>query len=115
MPGAVSYVQNLPKWFIFVAGATGVAAVGMIDYLTGDYSLLIFYLLPVSFVAWFAGPLRGACIAILSGIARLNADYATFSNKNLLYWNSCEDLLFLIISAILIAQLQKALGSGRSN
>ena len=114
MPGAMAYLERQPKWLIYIFGLVGIAFVGFIDYLTGDYSILIFYLGPVALATWFVGPWRGGSLAILSGIARLNADYAIFTNKKLLYWNSLEDTVFLVISSVLIALLRKALKGGTS-
>lgn len=94
---------------MLVIGVLFVAAIGSIDYLTGDYSLLIFYLFPISLVSWFVGCWRGVLIAVLSGVARFSADYMVVTNLRHLYWNSCEDTAFLIVVAFLIFFLRKAL------
>ena len=96
---------------MLVIGFVLVAGTGYIDYLTGDYSLLIFYLIPISFVSWFVGCWRGAFIALLSGAARFFADYTIVTNVHLLYWNSIEDMVFLVIVAFLIYFLKRALKS----
>ena len=109
MAGFVEFMDVQPKWLKLVIGFILVAGIGYIDYLTGDYSLLIFYLIPISFVSWFAGCWRGALIALLSGAARFFADYAIVTNVRLLYWNSIEDTIFLTFVAFLIFFLRKAL------
>jgi hypothetical protein len=105
----MDFVARLPKWLILVIGVILVAIIGYIDFLTGDYSLLVFYMLPVALVAWFVGFWRGGFIAVLCGVARILADYVTFTNKRLLYWNTFEDSVFLIVVSLLIFLLRKSL------
>ena len=109
MAGIVKFMDRQPKWLMLVFGFILVAGIGYIDYLTGDYSLLIFYLIPISFVSWFVGCWRGAFIALLSGVTRFFADYTIVTNVRLLYWNSIEDTIFLMFVAVLIYFLRKAL------
>jgi hypothetical protein len=111
MPGMMAFMQRQPKWLINVIGFILVALIGYIDYLTGDYSILVFYLLPVAFVSWFSGRWHGAATAIAGGVARLVSDSALPLNSRHLYWNSFEDTCFLLIVAFLIALLRKALES----
>ncbi len=109
MPDSTGFIDRLPKWLILVIGIIAVVLIGYVDYLTGDYSLLIFYLFPISLVAWFVGCWRGMLTAVLSGVARLLADYTVVTNLRLLYWNTVEDTLFLMFVAFLIFLLRKAL------
>jgi hypothetical protein len=109
MSGIGEYIEKRPEWLTFVAGLILATIIGYIDYLTGNYSLLIFYIFPIALVSWFTGLRRGILIAILSGFARFSADFAVFTNKRLLYWNSVEDGVFLMIVAFLIVLLRKAL------
>jgi len=46
-----------------------VAYTGAMDYVTGTIVLLAFYLIPICFVAWFAGRIPGAIIALASAAA----------------------------------------------
>jgi hypothetical protein len=105
------FLESRPKWLKLLIGFIMVVFIGYLDFLTGDYSLLVFYLLPVSLVSWFVGPTRGALIATACGIARLSADYPQFTNKRLLYWNAFEDMIFLVIVAFLISLLRRAFES----
>jgi len=111
MSGIGEYIDRQPVWFIFVTGIIITSFLGYIDFLTGNYSLLVFYVFPIALVSWFTGWRRGILIALLSGLARFIADYAAFTNKRLLYWNSCEEAVFLIVVAFLLAFLRKALNS----
>ncbi len=109
MAGFMKFMDRQPKWLIVVAGLLLVILIGIIDYLTGDYSLLIFYLMPISLVSWFAGHRAGLVIAFLSGCARFTSDFALAVNIRHLYWNSLEEGMFLLIVALLISLLRHAL------
>lgn len=109
MPGIAAFLGKQPKWLILVIGIIIVGLIGWIDFLTGDYSLLVFYLIPVSLVSWFAGRWTGAATAVASGGARFVSDYALDLNIRHLYWNALEDTVFLVIVAFLIALLRGAL------
>jgi diguanylate cyclase (GGDEF)-like protein len=86
---------------------------GWIDLITGDYSLIIFYLIPVSLVAWFVSKCSGITFCILSGVVRMIVDESStsfsFSYPVLHYWNDLIELLFLLIMSILFSALRKNL------
>ena len=114
MPGLTAFMQKQPKWLITIIGLILVALIGYIDYLTGDYSILVFYVLPVSFVSWFSGRWHGLVTAFAGGVSRFASDASLDINPRHLYWNTFEDTCFLIIVAFLIALLRKALESDNS-
>ncbi|WP_168206047.1 GGDEF domain-containing protein [Geobacter sp. FeAm09] len=91
---------------------------GWLDYITGDYSLIIFYLIPVSLAAWHAGKAVGACFCLLAFITRLVADGAgtsfSFSYSPLHYWNVFVEFGFLLIMSFLVATLKRHLHTERS-
>ncbi len=102
----LTWLDNLPHWLILATGFLFVLIIGGIDYVTGDYSILVFYLIPVAFVSWYGGRWGGAAIAVASGIARYIADLPL--NLNLLhhYWNAAEDAIFLLVVSLLVALLR---------
>lgn len=86
---------------------------GWADYLTGEYSLIIFYLIPVSLVAWFVNWPSGVLFCLLALATRFTADQAavsfTFKNASLHYWNLFNEFLFLLIMSLLFSILSKNL------
>src|SRR2546430_16683018 len=46
-----------------------VAVIAWVDYVTGDFSLALFYLVPVVLATWDAGRLSGGVIGVLSAAA----------------------------------------------
>ena len=103
------FLARQPQWRILLVGLILVAVIGYVDFLTGDYSILIFYLMPVSMVAWFSGRWSGAAIGICSGCARFVSDYSLAGASPRLYWNSFEDTFFLLVVALVINLLRTAL------
>jgi len=86
---------------------------GWLDYITGDYSLIIFYLIPIALVAWFVGKGSGLIFCVLSLITRLIADEAetsfAFKFSALHYWNLFVEFVFLLIMSLLCSALKKSL------
>lgn len=88
-----------------------------LDYITGDYSLIIFYLIPVSLTAWFVGKPAGVVFCFLSLLVRIIADYGSSPAtrySNLHYWNVFIEFLFLIIMSLLFSILKKNLDNEKS-
>jgi K+-sensing histidine kinase KdpD len=115
MPQKRIFIGGLPKWFWVVAVILLVFLLGIIDYETGDYSIIVFYMIPVVLATWFTGARFGIAVAVISGLVRLYADYETytvFSSAN--YVNVAEDALFLLIIAGLIAILRKMLKGNKT-
>ena len=102
-------LRNLPKWLLFIIGAFLVIIVGYLDYLTGEYSLLVFYLVPLALVTWYVGCFEGILVAILSGFSRYLTENVFIHSSSLLYWNSMEDLFILVFAAVLIHLLRISL------
>ncbi|MBK5275051.1 MAG: GGDEF domain-containing protein [Desulfuromonadales bacterium] len=94
------------------------ALLGWSDYLTGDYSLIIFYLVPVSLVAWFVSMPAGMFFCILAVFTRFIADEYSSSfalnNAPLHYWNLFVEFLFLTIMSLLFSALRRNLDSEKT-
>jgi hypothetical protein len=88
---------------------------GWIDIVTGDYSLIVFYLIPVSLAAWFVSKPCGMLFCLLAVIVRViveeNSTSSFFSHSSLHYWNELTEFLFLLIVSILTSSLKKNLGN----
>lgn len=84
---------------------------GWLDIITGDYSLIVFYLVPVSLVSWFVGKRSGALFCLLSVVVRIIADESTspkiFTHSVLHYWNELVEFVFLLIMSLLFSAFKK--------
>lgn len=106
--------RKLPRWLLMLAGLIMVALVGYVDYLTGDYSLLIFYAIPVALEAWFLGRWGALIICVAAGAARFTSDYFSYSGTGIRYWNSLQDMIFLLLVGMLIATVQELIAEDRT-
>ena len=86
---------------------------GWLDIITGDYSLIVFYLIPVSLAAWFSGKWSGLLFCLMALIVRVIIDAGSspsfVSNSALHYWNQLIDFIFLLIMSLLFSALKKNL------
>jgi len=88
-----------------------------LDYITGDYSLIIFYLIPVSLTAWFVSKKTGVFFCFLSLLARITADFSLYpaaQRSNLHYWNLFIEFAFLLIMSVLFSVLKNKLDSEKT-
>jgi len=81
------------------------------DYLTGvELSFSIFYLIPVTFVVWYAGGAEGVAIALLSASVWLAADIVQVQPNYIsatVYWNALVRLGFFTIVVYLTDTVKK--------
>ena len=102
-------LKEIPARFLVLIGLSLVAVIGYIDYLTEDYSLLIFYAIPVGLIAWLLGDKGVVIISVASGFARYISDYYSYSHNNFRYWTSIEDMLFLLIAGLALSAVKRFL------
>ena len=89
-----------------------VILMGLVDYLTGyELSFFLFYLIPISLVAWFGGKRLGLLISAASAIAWFSADFLSgnrYLNPSLYVWNTLFRLGFFLVVTMLLSALQQA-------
>lgn len=92
MVTVMAFLARRSKTFIIVLGFALVIVLGGIDYLSGsEISFSIFYLLPISLVAWFVGRWAGVVISGLAAASWLVADLSTghfYSHSAIPFWNA---------------------------
>jgi diguanylate cyclase (GGDEF)-like protein len=113
---AVNFLAGLEKrrkLFWTIAGILLIGGVGILDFLTGyELAFSLFYLIPVSLVAWLASQRLGILTSLVSAIVWLTADVAagsSYSQPFIYAWNTLIRLSFFIITALLLSTLRKAL------
>jgi diguanylate cyclase (GGDEF)-like protein len=106
----VGIVSSLSPPMIISTSALLLLLLGWIDYVTGDYSLIIFYLIPVSITAWFVNKRCGVLFCLFAVVVRIVADDGSttlhFTHSALHYWNELIEFLFLIIMSVLFSALK---------
>lgn len=111
---AVNFLANLEKQskpFILIVGFAIIGAIGGIDFLTGfEFSFSVFYVIPISIVAWLTSRFFGVVASLASALVWLGADYATghqYSHHLIPFWNTLIRLIFFVIITLLLSTLRK--------
>ena len=90
---------------------------GIIDFLTGyELTFSLFYLAPISLVAWFKGKRFALLASAISAIAWFLADFFSgnrYSDSSLYVWNTLIRLSFFFIVSTLLSELKKAYDSNK--
>jgi signal transduction histidine kinase len=106
------YINKQSKITILVVGFSFILFWGVFDYLTGpQIAFSIFYLFPISFVAWFAGKRSGVVISIAGAIVWFYADLlsgAVYSHPAIFYWNTIVRLGFFLIVTEILTRYKKS-------
>jgi diguanylate cyclase (GGDEF)-like protein len=102
------YFDGKSPSFFIVVGTALVVLVGVPDYvLPRRVSFSIFYLIPVSVTAWYAGKLAGMYLAGISAAIWFVADILSgdpYTRHYIPYWNALVRLgFFLIVVFLLLA------------
>jgi signal transduction histidine kinase len=106
MTAWIKRLENWSKPLLMVTSLGLVAAVGVVDYLTG-YAIFFsaFYLMPVALAAWFVGNASGIVISIVSVIIWLAGDIAAgahYSSLLVPIWNGAIALTvyFVVVKTL---------------
>jgi signal transduction histidine kinase len=94
-----------------------VVLVGWIDFITGDLSVFLLYLIPICFCTWVLGRASGFFIALASALAALRADIAVrhqasqpfipYDHPLVPYWNAFTLLIIFSVVVWLLWSLKQ--------
>ncbi len=108
--------KDLTQWSKSTALAVGfcrILAIGVIDYATGyELSLSIFYLIPVSLLAWTTGRWPGLIGALISACVWVTADILageSFPSPLYAFWHVATRTGILGTCALLFSALRKSI------
>ncbi len=86
------------------------ALVALADYMTGaELKISIFYLLPISLMAWFVNRRMGIILAIVSSVLEVVTDLMVghpYSHPVIVYWNSAVQAGFFVIIVLILSALR---------
>jgi signal transduction histidine kinase len=103
------YFNRKSRTTLTLLGLIGTIFIGQLDYVTGPMvALMAFYLIPICFVAWFAGRWPGILIAVVSSALWFAAEYldpSSIEYHALLLWNTVERLGLYTILAVLTSEV----------
>ncbi len=87
--------------------------IGWLDYITGyEFGFFIFYFIPVSIAAWFAGKKPGLVIAFASAVCWYLSDLYThhpYSRAYFIYWEMFMRLISFLTTALTISRIRQML------
>ncbi len=110
----VRAVERMPAILREVIGYVLLAAVVYADYITGpDVSVQFFYLIPITFLAWFDGRLSALIIGIISAGAVLGVILVTAAQSSsplpIPLWNAGVAAAIFVSFALSLSTLRSAL------
>lgn len=104
------YIAGQPKPVIFIAGLTGILLIGGFDYYTGrEIAVSVFYLLPISLVAWYVSRESGIAASLIAAVVWYLADSLgehQYYLKIIPYWNALVRLSFFLITVFILSRLK---------
>lgn len=104
------YIERSNIHVKLLAGLVLITAVAFTDYVTtNEISFSIFYLIPITFVAWYTGKLYGVIFSIAGASLWLLMDTSGFTemkNLGLSFWSTVVRFGFFLIVTILIVKLK---------
>jgi diguanylate cyclase (GGDEF)-like protein len=112
MKRLAEFFEKLPKGVIMLLAMLMVMALSLVDYATKDLSLLIFDIVPLVFVVWFAGRGAGVLLSLVGAAFWLAVDFIDNSHHAFPfthYWNVSIKAAFFIAAAYVVWELRSAL------
>jgi PAS domain S-box-containing protein len=88
----IEYVSRKSRASVTLIGLAITVYIGEVDYLSGPMvAMMVFYMAPICFVAWFAGRWPGVAVAAVATIIWFGAktfDNSSIDNYGVLVWNT---------------------------
>ncbi len=109
-----SELNKISKSLWIIIGLTIILILDIVDYMTGPVvAFSLFYLIPVSAAAWYAGSLAGLIMSVMSASTWLITEYLSGrilpSSEIYHYWEAFTRVTFFVIVSLLFSQLKKNL------
>jgi len=102
----------MPKCVLAVGSVLLAVLVAYVDFVTGnEISLLIFYLIPIGFAAWYGTRRLGLFVAALSGMGWIIGDlFKAIQDHPLIFiWNAFMRMSVFLVLAYLLSSLRARL------
>jgi signal transduction histidine kinase len=105
-------IRSMP--YIGLVNLLAILIIGIADYRTDtEISLVIFYLLPIAFVTWFAGRNEGLALSVLAASISFTSEVGfarrLYSHPAIPYWNGAMRGFVFVILVLLLSRLKVAL------
>jgi diguanylate cyclase (GGDEF)-like protein len=110
--GLLPLFERLPQSVLAVFSVLLALFVSYLDFVTGnDYSLLLFYLFPISLAAWYGTRGLGLFVAVLSAIGWIIGELMDMMQVHplIFVWNAFMRISVFLVLAYLLAALRARL------
>jgi diguanylate cyclase (GGDEF)-like protein len=107
------FLEARKPWQLLGASVVITVLLGYIDNISGDYSFVLFYMIPIFATSWFVGKWRGLFICIVCAITNSLANSDNFRNlvndPSNIYWDSALEFMYLLLLSLMFSTLKKRL------
>ena len=107
----LDYLSRRHRVEIILLGYALTLVIGWADFVTGPVvALMLFYLIPLFMVAWYAGRWHGLCLALVSGLlwyaVKVKLHDPRYTNNQLaLFWNVIMRLGVFAVASLLTSEV----------
>jgi diguanylate cyclase (GGDEF)-like protein len=106
-------LEKRSKLFVVTVGFSIIAALGILDFLTGyEFAFSLFYLIPIVLITWCTGRRLGIAASLVSTVVWIISDVAAESpsfSSFIYVWNTVMGFVFFIIVTLLLSTLRREL------
>lgn len=106
------HFEVYPRWAIYLIAYISFVVIVYLDYVNGpNFSLGLFYLIPIYFLTWHDGLIPGLLMSCVSMAAMIAADLnfnQALTQSVLFDWDRFVRFCFLLISTLLLGRLREA-------
>jgi light-regulated signal transduction histidine kinase (bacteriophytochrome) len=117
MSSFLTFIESRPHWQILTICLLITASIGALDLVTGDLSLLVFYIVPVFLAVWTLDRTYGMFVMFLCGVELCISDSflasSDISHISIRTWNSIMGTLFIVLAGYLLGSFKKELERSR--
>jgi len=101
-------LDTIPPRQALAGAALLVVAIGILDYLTGDYSVADLYLMACFLASWCTGAWAGLAVAGFCAAAMFTSDYLLGFSQPAHVWNRAIESSALAVAGLLASALQRS-------
>jgi hypothetical protein len=111
MPYTSGKTSRIYSIKIFVLTTFIVSILGYIDFITGEISIDVLYIITICTVTWFTDVSIGVLCVIEIIVAKVTADYfdKIKIGSHIYEWNTINYLIMYLIVCLLVCKLKRAL------
>lgn len=106
------HLEVYPRWALYLIAYISFVVIVYLDYINGpNFSMGLFYLIPIYFLTWQDGIIPGLLMSCISMAAMIAADLnfnQALTRSVLFDWDRFVRFCFLLISTLLLGRLREA-------